>query len=41
MREVNKGSKLDRGGEFYGRYTKNGQAPGLFAMFLQEHEIVA
>ena len=29
-----------RGGD-YGRYTKNGQAPGPFAKFFQEHEIVA
>ena len=29
-----------RGGEYYGRYTKNGQAPGPFAKFLQEHGIV-
>ena len=32
--------RSDRGGEYYGRYTENGQAPGLFAKFLQEHEIV-
>ena len=31
----------DRGGEYYGRYTENGQAPGPFAKFLQEHGIVA
>jgi len=30
-----------RGGEYYGRYTENGQAPGPFVKFLQEHEIVA
>ena len=29
-----------RGGEYYGRYTKDGQAPGPFAKFLQEHGIV-
>ncbi|RVW76356.1 Retrovirus-related Pol polyprotein from transposon TNT 1-94 [Vitis vinifera] len=31
----------DRGGEYYGRYLENGQSPGLFAKFLQEHGIVA
>lgn len=29
------------GGEYYGRYTKSGQAPGPFAKFLQEHGIAA
>ena len=29
-----------RGGEYYGRYIKNGQAPGPFTKFLQEHGIV-
>ena len=33
--------RSDRGGEYYGRYIKNGQAPGPFARFLQEHGIVA
>ena len=33
--------RSNRGGECYGRYMENGQAPGLFAKFLQEHEIVA
>ena len=33
--------RSDRGGEYYGRYTENGQAPGPFAKFLQEHGIVA
>ena len=33
--------RIDRGGEYYGRYTKDGQAPGPFAKFLQEHGIVA
>ncbi|MCI90804.1 gag-protease-integrase-RT-RNaseH polyprotein, partial [Trifolium medium] len=28
-------------GEYYGRYTKSGQATGPFAKFLQEHGIVA
>ena len=32
--------RSNRGGEYYGRYTKNGQAPDLFAKFLQEHEII-
>ena len=32
--------RFDRGGEYYGRYTENGQAPGPFAKFLQEHVIV-
>ena len=33
--------RYDRGGEYYGRYTENGQAPGPFAKFLQEHGIIA
>ncbi|XP_072064284.1 uncharacterized protein [Arachis hypogaea] len=33
--------RSDRGGEFYGRYTESGQAPGPFAKYLQEHGIVA
>ncbi|RVW83737.1 Retrovirus-related Pol polyprotein from transposon TNT 1-94 [Vitis vinifera] len=33
--------RTDRGGEYYGRYTEDGQAPGPFAKFLQEHGIVA
>ena len=33
--------RTDRDGEFYGRYTENGQAPGPFAKFLQENGIVA
>ena len=33
--------RSDRGGEYYGRYTENGQASGPFARFLQEHGIVA
>ena len=32
--------RSDRGGEYYGRYTENGQAPSPFARFLQEHGIV-
>ena len=33
--------RSDRGDEYYGRYTKNGQAPRPFAKFLQEHGMVA
>ena len=33
--------RLYRSGEYYGRYTENGHAPGPFARFLQEHGIVA
>ena len=33
-------ARLDRGGEYYGRYTENRQVPGPFARFLQEHGIV-
>jgi len=33
--------RSDRGGDYYGRYTENGQALGLFVKFLQEHGIVA
>nr|CAN74164.1 hypothetical protein VITISV_026444 [Vitis vinifera] len=33
--------RSDRGGEYYGRYLENGQSPGPFAKFLQEHGIVA
>uniref|UniRef100_A0A2N9FGB3 Retrovirus-related Pol polyprotein from transposon TNT 1-94 n=1 Tax=Fagus sylvatica TaxID=28930 RepID=A0A2N9FGB3_FAGSY len=33
--------RSDRGGEYYGRYIEDGQAPGPFAKFLQEHGIVA
>jgi transposase InsO family protein len=33
--------RSDRGGEFYGRHTPYGQAPGPFARFLQENGIVA
>ena len=32
--------RFDRGGECYGRYIENEQAPGPFAKFLQEHGIV-
>ena len=31
----------NRGGEYYGRYTEDGQTLGLFANFLQENGIVA
>ena len=33
--------RTDRGGEYYGRYTENGQAPVPFTKFLQENDIVA
>ena len=33
--------RSDKGGEYYDRYTENGQALGPFAKFLQEHGIVA
>ena len=33
--------RTDKGGEYYGRYIEDGQPPGLFAKFLQEHGIVA
>ncbi|RVX15691.1 Retrovirus-related Pol polyprotein from transposon TNT 1-94 [Vitis vinifera] len=33
--------RSDRGGEYYGRYLEDGQPPGPFAKFLQEHGIVA
>ena len=36
-----KNVRMNRGEEYYGRYTKDGQAPSLFAKFLQEHGIVA
>ena len=43
-KQCNKQIKImrsDRGGEYYGRYTKDGQAPDPFAKFLQENGIVA
>ena len=33
--------RSDRGGEYYGKCTENGQAPAAFAKFLQENGIVA
>ncbi|RDX81383.1 hypothetical protein CR513_37949, partial [Mucuna pruriens] len=33
--------RLDRSGEYYCRYTDNGQAPSTFPKFLQEHGIAA
>ena len=33
--------RSDKGGEYNGRYTENGQAPSPYAKFLQEHGIVA
>ena len=32
--------RTDRAGEYYGRYTEDGQAPSPFAKFLQENRIV-
>ena len=32
--------RSDRGGEYYGRYTENGQIFGPFALFLKEHGIL-
>ena len=32
--------RSDRCGEYYGKYTENGQAPGAFAKFLQKNGIV-
>ncbi|KAL0411895.1 UNVERIFIED_CONTAM: hypothetical protein Slati_3779200 [Sesamum latifolium] len=33
--------RSDRGGEYFGRYTEGGQAPGPFAKFLTEQGIIA
>ena len=33
--------RMDKGGEYYGRYIEDGQAPGPFGKFLQKHGIVA
>ena len=33
--------RSDRGGEYYGKHTENGQAPSAFVKFLQESGIVA
>ena len=32
--------RSDRDGEYYGRYTEDGHAPGPFARFLEENGIV-
>ena len=32
---------MDRGGEYYGRYTEDGQALGPFVNIMQEHGIIA
>ena len=32
--------RTNRGGEYYGRYTKDGQTHGPFTKFIQEHGIV-
>ena len=33
--------RSDRGGEYFDKYTENGQAPGAFVKFLQENGILA
>ena len=33
--------RLDRGGEYYGKYCESGQCPGPFAKLLQKHGICA
>ena len=33
--------RTNRDGEYYGKYTNDGQTPGPFVKFLQEHGIVA
>ena len=33
--------RMDKCGEYYGRYTEDEQTPGPFVKFLQEHGIVA
>ena len=33
--------RLDRGDEYYGRYSESGQHPGPFAKFLERHGICA
>jgi len=33
--------RSNKGREYYGRYTEDGQPPGPFAKFLQEHVIVS
>ena len=33
--------RSDRGGEYYGRYTENGHAPGPSSRFLQEYGIIS
>jgi hypothetical protein len=33
--------RSNRGGEYYGIYTEDGQVPGPFTKFLQEHGIVS
>ena len=36
-----KSVRFDRGGEYYDRFTKLGQHPSAFSLFLREHGIVA
>ena len=31
----------DRGDEYYGKYIEDGQAEGMFAMFVQQNGIIA
>ena len=33
--------RLDRGGEYYGKYCESGQCPGSFAKLLEKHGICA
>ena len=33
--------RSDRGGDYYGRYTEDGQTPYPFVRFLEEHGIIA
>ena len=33
--------RTNRGGEYYSRYTEDGQAPDPFVKFFQEHGIVS
>ena len=33
--------RTDKSGEYYGRYTEDGQTPGLFMKFLQEHGTIS
>ena len=33
--------RTDKSGEYYGRYTEDGQTPGLLVKFLQEHGTIS